>query len=107
MTVRMTRKYPVQEVTLKVSIEEPKPWKRILDIEVPSSVVQEQLDTAFRRYRKDIRMPGFRQGKVPMDVLKAWFGDEIRAEVVERLIPEYLKRAGADAEIRPIATPVI
>lgn len=92
---------------MKVSIEEPKPWKRILDIEVPSSVVQEQLDTAFRRYRKDIRMPGFRQGKVPMDVLKARFGDEIRAEVVERLIPEYLKRAGADAEIRPIATPVI
>ena len=92
---------------MKVSIEEPKPWKRILDIEVHSSVVQEQLDTAFRRYRKDIRMPGFRQGKVPMDVLKARFGDEIRAEVVERLIPEYLKRAGADAEIRPIATPVI
>ena len=92
---------------MKVTVEEPKPWKRILDIEVPSFVVQEQLDTTFRRYRKEIRMPGFRQGKVPMDVLRARFGDEIRAEVVERLIPEYLKQAGADADIRPIATPVI
>ena len=92
---------------MKVTIDEPKPWKRILDIEVPSTVVQEQLDISFRRYRKEIRMPGFRQGKVPMDVLRARFGDEIRAEVVERLIPEYLKQAGADAEIRPIATPVI
>lgn len=92
---------------MKFTVSEPKPWKRVLDIQVPSSVVQEELDSAFRRYRKEIRMPGFRQGKVPLDVLKARFGDEIRAEVIERLIPEYLKQAGAEAEIRPIAAPVI
>jgi len=92
---------------LKFTVSEPKPWKRILDIEVPSDVVQGELNSTFRRYQKEIRMPGFRQGKVPLDVLKARYGDEIRAEVIERLIPEYLQQAGKEAEIKPISSPVI
>lgn len=92
---------------MNFTVSEPKPWKRVLDIEVPSASIQTELDEAYGRYRKEMRIPGFRQGKVPLSVLKARFGNEIRAEVLERKIPEYLNQAREEANIDPISQPVI
>lgn len=92
---------------MNFTVSEPKPWKRVLEIEVPSASIQTELDEAYGRYRKEMRIPGFRQGKVPLSVLKARFGNEIRAEVLERKIPEYLNQAREEADIDPISQPVI
>jgi trigger factor len=94
-------------MNLNFTVSEPKPWKRVLEIEVPSASIQTELDEAYGRYRKEMRIPGFRQGKVPLSVLKARFGNEIRAEVLERKIPEYLNQAREEADIDPISQPVI
>jgi len=94
-------------MNLNFTVSEPKPWKRVLEIEVPAASIQTELDEAYGRYRKEMRIPGFRQGKVPLSVLKARFGNEIRAEVLERKIPEYLNQAREEAEIQPISQPVI
>lgn len=92
---------------MNFTVSEPKPWQRVLEIEVPSSSIQTELDEAYGRYRREMRIPGFRRGKVPLSVLKARFGNEIRAEVLERKIPEYLNQAREEAEIEPISQPVI
>jgi trigger factor len=92
---------------LNYTVSEPKPWKRVLEIEVPSDAIQSELNAAYARYSREIRLPGFRQGKVPLSVLKARLGNEIRAEVLERKIPEYLNSAHEKAEIKPISQPVI
>lgn len=92
---------------MNFTVSEPKPWKRVLEIEVPSASIQTELDEAYGRYRKEMRIPGFRQGKVPLSVLKARYGNEIRAEVLERKIPEYLNQAREEADIDPISQPVI
>ena len=77
---------------MNYTVSEPKPWKRVLEIEVPSEVMQSELNAAYARYSREIRLPGFRRGKVPLSVLKARLGNEIRAEVLERKIPEFLKK---------------
>ncbi len=92
---------------MNYTVSEPKPWKRVLEIEVPSDAIQSELNAAYARYSREIRLPGFRQGKVPLSVLKARLGNEIRAEVLERKIPEYLNSAHEKAEIKPISQPVI
>lgn len=92
---------------MNYTVSEPKPWKRVLEIEVPSDAIQTELNAAYARYSREIRLPGFRRGKVPLSVLKARLGNEIRAEVLERKIPEYLSSAHEQAEIKPISQPVI
>ncbi len=67
-------------MNLNFTVSEPKPWKRVFEIEVPAASIQTELDEAYGRYRKEMRIPGFRQGKVPLSVLKARFGKENRAE---------------------------
>jgi len=92
---------------LNYTVSEPKPWKRVLEIEVPSDAIQSELNAAYARYSREVRLPGFRRGKVPLSVLKARLGNEIRAEVLEKKIPEYLNSAHESAEIKPISQPVI
>ena len=92
---------------LNYTVSEPKPWKRVLEIEVPSDAIQSELNAAYARYSREVRLPGFRRGKVPLSVLKARLGNEIRAEVLEKKIPEYLNSAHEKADIKPISQPVI
>ena len=92
---------------MNYTVSEPKPWKRVLEIEVPSDAIQTELNAAYARYSREVRLPGFRRGKVPLSVLKARLGNEIRAEVLEKKIPEYLNSAHEQAEIKPISQPVI
>lgn len=94
-------------IGLNYTVSEPKPWKRVLEIEVPSDAIQTELNAAYERYSREIRLPGFRRGKVPLSVLKARLGNEIRAEVLEKKIPEYLNSAHEQADIKPISQPVI
>ncbi|MCY4545036.1 MAG: trigger factor [Gemmatimonadetes bacterium] len=92
---------------MNYTVSEPKPWKRVLEIEVPSDAIQSELNAAYARYSREVRLPGFRRGKVPLSVLKARLGNEIRAEVLEKKIPEYLNDAHEMADIKPISQPVI
>lgn len=92
---------------MKFTVTESTPWKRVLAIEVPSAQVQGEVESAYRRYRKQINIPGFRRGKVPLDVLKARFGDEIKAEVLQRMIPEFYEQARDEAQIVPVSQPVV
>ncbi len=94
-------------IGLNYTVSEPRPWKRVLEIEVPSDAIQTELNAAYERYSREIRLPGFRRGKVPLSVLKARLGNEIRAEVLEKKIPEYLNSAHEQADIKPISPPVI
>ena len=92
---------------MKLNITEPTSWKRVLEIEVPSEQIQEELDSAYRKYRKQVRLPGFRRGKVPLDVLKANFGDHIKAEMLEQMIPNLYEEAREEADVEPVSKPVI
>lgn len=92
---------------MKVTVTEPKSWKRVLEIEVPGEQIQEKVDAAYKQYRKEIALPGFRRGKVPIDVLKARFGSWIRADVLEKMVPEFYEQARQEHHIVPISQPVI
>jgi trigger factor len=96
-----------ERTRLKYQVTEPASWKRVLEIEVPAEQIQTELDAAYRKYRKEVRLPGFRRGKVPLDVLKANFGDHIKAEVLEEMVPNLYDEAREEAGIDPVSQPVI
>jgi trigger factor len=88
---------------LKASVSEPQSWKRVLDIEIPAEDVEAAFGQKLTQYRKKIALPGFRAGKVPPQMVRARFGESIRAELIEELIQKSFEDACKEKAIVPIA----
>jgi trigger factor len=77
-----------------------------LSIEVDESEFDRNVDAAFRKIARDIRLPGFRPGKAPRKVLEARIGlDAARGQALQDAIPEYLSQAVREHNVDIIATP--
>ncbi len=79
--------------------------KRELQIEVPADVVATETDTLVQKFQKMARLPGFRVGKVPASVIRQRFADDIRHEVMDALMPRYIRQETEKLGITPVSTP--
>jgi len=80
---------------------------RTFAVTVPAERVQRAEDAAARTYAKQVRLPGFRKGKVPQDIIRKRFGDGIRQTALEELIRETWERARAQESLQPIGDPQV
>ena len=96
-----------KEKTLKVSVTEEKAWRRILEIELSQEKVDEEFDVVYDKYKNDSKIPGFRKGKAPMDLVKLRFKDIVAKEVLESLVPKAYEDAVKEANLSPISLPVV
>src|SRR5438034_11715064 len=71
---------------MKVVVNELEGCKRGLEVEVPSEQVVEEVERSFKEYSRHARVPGFRQGKIPIDIVRRRFGKEVRDEVIGRMV---------------------
>ncbi len=80
-----------------------------LSVEVDEAEVDDVLGEAIRTLSRQARVPGFRPGKVPRQVLEARMGGAValRTEALREAIPGFYARALAEAEIDPISPPEI
>ncbi|MGD0379318.1 MAG: trigger factor [Acidimicrobiales bacterium] len=80
-----------------------------LSVEVDESEVDKALDETVRRLSTQVRVPGFRPGKVPRQVLEARMGGAIalRQQALSDALPDLYARAVVDTEVDPIAAPEI
>lgn len=93
---------------MKTTVESESPTKRTLLIEVPPDELVPLYDATMKRLANELKVPGFRKGKVPKAVLESRVGKEtIREEVLRDALPALYARA-ADAEsLDPITYPDI
>ncbi len=75
-----------------------------LSITVKQDEVHSSYSTLVNKYAKQLQIPGFRKGKVPVKVLEQKFGESLRAEASSELVEEVLKEIfeGADKYHRPL-----
>src|SRR5437867_2699409 len=78
---------------MKVVVSELNPCKRGLEVEVPGEEVSVEIERTFREYSRRVRVPGFRQGRIPMEIVRRKFGKEVQDEVVGKMVREYAMRA--------------
>ena len=78
---------------MKVDIKELNPCRRLLQIEVGSEVVTERFKKVYKDFEKSARIPGFRPGKAPAHIVKLHYKEQIREEVLKRLIPDFYQQA--------------
>ncbi|MGH9434338.1 MAG: trigger factor family protein, partial [Terriglobia bacterium] len=67
--------------------------KKELIIEIPPDVVAKEADSVVSQYARSVKVPGFRPGRVPVDLIRRRFKDIIEEEIAQSLFPKYLKEA--------------
>jgi len=89
------------------TVVEELPENRVrLEVEVPSGDVQHAIDHAASDLASSLKIPGFRKGKVPMQVLLARVGKErLYTEAVDSHIGGWFRNAAVRNRIRPIEQP--
>ena len=91
-----------------MKIEEKK--NKNLDIEwkvvIPSSSINGKLNEKYSEISKNLKLPGFRPGKVPDNIIKKRFSKSVVSEVIDTVINENLQEAFIKKKIRPSVQPV-
>ncbi|MGB1581340.1 MAG: trigger factor [Nevskiales bacterium] len=92
---------------MEFSVEQPGGLERRLKITVPVEKVEGAVKDRVRKAGAKAKVPGFRPGKAPMNVLMQRYGDQARQEVLGDLIQESYGNALDESEIRPAGQPNI
>ncbi|MBE3598310.1 MAG: trigger factor [Limnochordaceae bacterium] len=93
-------------MSVKATVQVLEGSKVSLQVEVPADEVQRSLDQAYQRLAQRVRIPGFRPGRVPPQVLRARLGRQpIYDEALEYLLPRAYREAVEDARIEPVDEP--
>jgi trigger factor len=88
-----------------IELRDLSPVSKEAEIEIPAEALREHLGEVSREFARRAKIPGFRQGKAPMAVVRKRFADDIRSEVIERLLPVYFTKAIKEREIVPVGEP--
>jgi trigger factor len=81
--------------------------QKTITIEIPSDVVDAEINRVAQGYSKQAKLPGFRPGKVPATIIKQRFKDQILHDVMHGLIPRAVEAALQERGIEPVDTPNI
>jgi len=77
-----------------------------IQVTIAAEEVAKGLESVYRRYSREVRIPGFRKGRVPRHLLDSRFGREIfLAEAKEDLQRQYAPEAITELDLRPVSTP--
>lgn len=87
------------------SFVEESPTKRSIHFEIPAEEVGTATQLVARELARHLRLPGFRPGKVPVDVVKRKFGDELKSELVESLVKDALNQVIAERKLAVVGQP--
>jgi trigger factor len=92
---------------MKSEIVDVNETRRDLTIEVPSEQVAEAIGHAAAKIGKQVKIPGFRPGKVPTNVIRQRFKPQIMQDVAEHLVSKAVGAALVEKGVEPIGTPDI
>jgi len=92
---------------MKTEFQDVSETQKQITIEIPSDVVDAEIDRVAKDYSKQARLPGFRPGKVPSNIIKQRFREQIHHDVMHDLIPRAVEEALQERGIEPVATPDI
>jgi trigger factor len=79
--------------------------KKSVAVEIPSDVVDAEIERVARSYSRQARIPGFRQGKVPATLIKKRFREQILHDVAHDLIPKAIDEALRERGLEPVDAP--
>jgi trigger factor len=92
---------------MQVSIETTSGLERRLTVGVPAERIETEVDSRLQKAAGNVRLPGFRPGKVPMKVMRQRFGAGVRQEVLGEVMSQTFQEAIIQEKLRPAGQPSI
>ena len=91
---------------MKLEMTELGPVKRALKIEVPEDAVTSEFQKVYAELKKQVRIPGFRPGKAPIELLQKRYSQLVGKDVIQRLVPDYYQRAVKESGVVPVVVDI-
>jgi trigger factor len=92
---------------MKVKVEEVSPIERRLSIEVDAPLIAQELTNAYGRLAREVKIPGFRPGKVPRRILEQKFKADVETDVIRRVEARAFLDAIKEHKVEAVAEPHI
>lgn len=92
---------------MQVSVETTEGLERRMTIRLPNEQIESKVESQLKRMARDVRMDGFRPGKVPMRVIRQRYGAGARQEVLGEVIESAYRDAIVQEALRPAGYPNI
>jgi len=92
---------------MQVSVEKTSELSRKMTVSLPEEMIQEKMDVRFKSLAREVKVDGFRPGKVPVRVVKKMYGERVRGEVTGDLIQSTYVEALQKEELNPAGYPHI
>ncbi|WP_339829232.1 trigger factor [uncultured Parvibaculum sp.] len=92
---------------MQVTVTNTDGLKRELKIQVPAQDLEARLGAKLEEMKNQVRLKGFRPGKVPVSHLRKTFGKQVMGEIIQEAVGESSQKALADEALRPAFQPSI
>jgi trigger factor len=92
---------------MQITIEDISPVEKRVDFEVPWADVAARLDKAYDKIRREVRLKGFRPGKVPRQVVEKLYRSRVEDDVARESVETAIAQAVSEKQIAPIAPPTV
>jgi trigger factor len=92
---------------MQVSLETTSGLERRLTVGVPAQRIEDEVNKRLQQASKNIRLDGFRPGKVPFRVIRQRFGEGVRREVIGEVMGQTYQEAIMQEKLRPAGQPSI
>ncbi|NRB41576.1 MAG: trigger factor, partial [Pseudomonadales bacterium] len=92
---------------MQVSVETTSGLERRLTIAISADEIQKEIDKRIQKAAPNVKLDGFRQGKVPVKVVRQRFGESIRQEVLGEMMSSSFQEAVTQEKLRPAGQPKV
>ncbi len=79
--------------------------KRTLDISVPADEVAAETERVVAKIQKQVRLPGFRPGKAPAEMIRKRFAEDVRRDVLDSLLPKHFRKRAEEQNLQVVGSP--
>jgi len=90
---------------MDIEIEDVDSCNKKIKFVIPHQDYKKEIDKYYKKLGREVKVPGFRKGKVPTSLLEKQFGQDVKKEVLSNLISNKLNQAIAEKDLRAIGQP--
>ena len=76
-----------------------------IEIKLTYDEIKEDLEKEIKKESKKVQIPGFRKGKVPINMVKKFYGDALDYEASEKVANNWFWKTAEEKDLKPIGRP--
>lgn len=92
---------------MKSTVKKLSQCKREIEVEIEADETLREFNRILAQYSSNAKIPGFRPGKAPKDIVKRMFYPEIKDFLINSLVPKALKQELQSQNLKPVGSPVV